>query len=248
MVVGRDRRRCGGGAIRMLSKHVDAGSTGVAEDPGGARIIGGNTRLTGRWTCARREPFPPAISCSTWQAIPSGSGRDRPSRAVGSGWAGRAAADCLAGRVRRGDRRASTLPLRRASPWRADRALGEPPHPDRRRVPQLPPTEPDKTYALQVLEALESRGLRAAIDVRDFRSNEHFLTEMERCVTQSHFVLCVITARYVDSDHCVEEAIISKTVDMAERSRLSYARSSSRSSCRSGCTAWSGSTSRRPRT
>ena len=80
-------------------------------------------------------------------------------------------------------------------------------------------TEPDKTYALQVLEALESRGLRAAIDVRDFRPNEHFVTEMERCVTQSRFVLCVITARYVDSDHCIEEAIISKTVDMAERSR-----------------------------
>ena len=80
-------------------------------------------------------------------------------------------------------------------------------------------TEPDKTYALQVLEALESRGLRAAIDIRDFRPNEHFVTEMERCVTQSRFVLCVITARYVDSDHCIEEAIISKTVDMAERSR-----------------------------
>jgi TIR domain len=80
-------------------------------------------------------------------------------------------------------------------------------------------TEPDKTRADEILEALESRGLRVAIDVRDFVPNEHFLSEMERCITESRFVLCVVSPRYVDSDHCVEEAIISKTLDMSERTR-----------------------------
>ena len=79
--------------------------------------------------------------------------------------------------------------------------------------------EPDRTYALEIVESLERRGLRAAIDVRDFAANEHFLAEMERCIRQSRFVLCVITAQYVSSEHTTEEAIISKTQDLAERSR-----------------------------
>ena len=77
--------------------------------------------------------------------------------------------------------------------------------------------EPDRTYAVDLLESLERRGLRVAIDVRDFAANEHFLSEMERCIKQSRYVLCVITARYLDSDHTSEEAIISKTLDMADR-------------------------------
>jgi hypothetical protein len=80
-------------------------------------------------------------------------------------------------------------------------------------------TEPDRTYALEIVEALEHRGLRTAIDVRDFAANEHFLSEMERCIKQSRFVLCVITSEYVSSEHTSEEAIISKTLDLAERSR-----------------------------
>jgi hypothetical protein len=79
--------------------------------------------------------------------------------------------------------------------------------------------EPDKTHACELLETLESHKLRAAIDFRDFRPNEHFLSEMERCIKQSRFVLCVVTAAYLDSDHCSEEAIISKTLDMTERRR-----------------------------
>lgn len=79
--------------------------------------------------------------------------------------------------------------------------------------------EPDKTRADEILEALESRGFRVAIDVRDFVPNQHFLAEMERCITDSRFVLCVISPRYLDSDHCVEEAVISKTLDMSERTR-----------------------------
>jgi hypothetical protein len=79
--------------------------------------------------------------------------------------------------------------------------------------------EPDRGFALELLEQLERRGLRAAIDERDFRPNEHFLSEMERCVKQSRFILCVVSSQYLASDHCVEEAVISKTLDMGERKR-----------------------------
>jgi TIR domain-containing protein len=79
--------------------------------------------------------------------------------------------------------------------------------------------DPDRTYAADLVDALESRGLRVAIDARDFRGNEHIVSEMERCIRQSRLVLCVITARYVDSGYCSEEAIISKTLDLTERRR-----------------------------
>jgi len=111
---------------------------------------------------------------------------------------------------------------------------GRPRVPSRPRVPPLAPgtlagaavydafisyrhTEPDKTYALDILESLERRGLRVAIDFRDFAANEHFLSEMERCIKESRYVLCVITSQYLASDHTSEEAIISKTLDLADR-------------------------------
>jgi hypothetical protein len=77
--------------------------------------------------------------------------------------------------------------------------------------------EPDRTHATEILAAVESRGLRVAVDFRDFEPNQHFLSEMERCIRQSRFVLCVVTGRYLDSDNCSEEAIISKTLDLADR-------------------------------
>jgi hypothetical protein len=78
-------------------------------------------------------------------------------------------------------------------------------------------SEPDRAFATDILESLEERGLRLAIDVRDFAPNEHFLSEMERCIKESRFVLCIVTSQYLASDHTSEEAIISKTLDMAER-------------------------------
>jgi hypothetical protein len=77
--------------------------------------------------------------------------------------------------------------------------------------------EPDNAWAKNIVEVLESHDLRVAIDFRDFGPNEHFLSEMERCIKESRFVLCVVSSRYVDSDHCSEEAIISKTLDLADR-------------------------------
>ena len=80
-------------------------------------------------------------------------------------------------------------------------------------------TEPDRSYALELVGTLEAEGLRVAIDHRDFSPNEHFLAEMERCIRSSRFVLCVITSGFVASDHTGEEAIIAKTIDLAERRR-----------------------------
>jgi hypothetical protein len=80
-------------------------------------------------------------------------------------------------------------------------------------------TEPDRIHATTLLEALESHGLRVAIDFRDFAPNQHFLSEMERCIKESRFVLCVVTPQYIDSGQCAEEAIICKTLDMADRTR-----------------------------
>jgi hypothetical protein len=80
-------------------------------------------------------------------------------------------------------------------------------------------TEPDRSHASTLLEALESQGLRVAIDFRDFAPNQHFLSEMERCIKESRFVLCVVTPQYIDSGQCAEEAIICKTLDMADRTK-----------------------------
>jgi hypothetical protein len=209
-----------GGAIGMLLQHVDAVSTCVADYPGGARIIGREftpdgaayVRTTGTVSPSdllldvagnpeRLWTGPSIARCRFWV-----------------GWGGLLPIALLAGCV--------AVIVARPRFRYGPRSGGAPIAPTATPVTPVYDaflsyrhTEPDKTYALQVLEALESRGLRAAIDIRDFRPNEHFVTEMERCVTQSRFVLCVITARYVDSDHCVEEVIITKTIDLAERSR-----------------------------
>lgn len=79
--------------------------------------------------------------------------------------------------------------------------------------------EPDRRYAEELVRLIEAQGLRAAIDVRDFAPNQHFLAEMERCVKESRFTLCVVTARYLESDHTGEEAVIAKTLDLAERTK-----------------------------
>jgi TIR domain len=77
----------------------------------------------------------------------------------------------------------------------------------------------DITFAQELLAHLEGAGYRVAIDERDFRPNEHFLQEMERCIRESRYTLCVISANYLQSDNCFEEAIICKVLDMGERKR-----------------------------
>jgi hypothetical protein len=77
----------------------------------------------------------------------------------------------------------------------------------------------DTNCALQLLEALEADGYRVAIDERDFLANASFLPEMERCIRESRFTVAVISARYLESGNCEEEAIICKVLDMGDRKR-----------------------------
>lgn len=79
--------------------------------------------------------------------------------------------------------------------------------------------EPDRTFVLELVNRLEENGLRVAIDERDFQPNQHFLTEMERCIKQSRFTLCILSRAYLQSGPCEEEAVITKVLDMSERKR-----------------------------
>ena len=62
-------------------------------------------------------------------------------------------------------------------------------------------------------------GYRVAIDERDFLANASFLLEMERCIRESRFTVAVISPRYLESGNALEEAIISKVLDMGDRKR-----------------------------
>ncbi len=77
----------------------------------------------------------------------------------------------------------------------------------------------DARVAAAILEGLEAEGYAVAIDVRDFRANERFLDEMERCIRESRFTVALVSRRYVESGHCEEEAMICKVLDMGERRR-----------------------------
>ena len=48
---------------------------------------------------------------------------------------------------------------------------------------------------------------------------EIFLLEMERCIRESRFTVAVISPRYLESGNALEEAIISKVLDMGDRKR-----------------------------
>ena len=79
--------------------------------------------------------------------------------------------------------------------------------------------EADEDVAHQLLQSLESDGYAVAIDARDFAVNASFLQEMERCIRESRYTVAIVSARYLESGHCEEEAIISKVLDMGQRQR-----------------------------
>lgn len=79
--------------------------------------------------------------------------------------------------------------------------------------------EPDATFAWELVTELEDRGYRVAIDRRDFAAHETVLEEMERAVRESRFTLAVVSPRYFESGHTVEEAVICKALDLRERQR-----------------------------
>jgi hypothetical protein len=77
----------------------------------------------------------------------------------------------------------------------------------------------DARIAQQVLDALEADGYTVAIDERDFVANASFLLEMERCIRESRYTIAIVSARYLESGHCEEEAIVSRVLDMSDRRR-----------------------------
>jgi hypothetical protein len=77
----------------------------------------------------------------------------------------------------------------------------------------------DKTFATELVSALEAEGYRVAIDERDFTANASFLQEMERAVRESRFTVAVISPRYLESGNTQDEAIIAKVLDMGDRKR-----------------------------
>jgi hypothetical protein len=79
--------------------------------------------------------------------------------------------------------------------------------------------EPDLSFAWSLLQRLESQGFGIAIDRRDFRPEQTFLGEMERCIKESRFTLAVLSPRYLQSGNTAEEVGISKVLDLGERRR-----------------------------
>ena len=77
----------------------------------------------------------------------------------------------------------------------------------------------DKTFATELVSALEADGYRVCIDERDFRANASFLEEMERSVRESRFTVALISSRYLESGNTLEEATICKVLDMGDRQR-----------------------------
>ena len=77
----------------------------------------------------------------------------------------------------------------------------------------------DADVARQVLDALEADGYKVAIDQRDFVANASFLLELERCIRESRYTVAIVSARYLESGNCEEEAIVTKVLDMSERRR-----------------------------
>jgi hypothetical protein len=116
----------------------------------------------------------------------------------------------------------SSLVAARGSAWRWTSSIRNPRMSDAPNVPVrydafISYRRLDRERAESLVEELESRGFRIAIDFRDFRPNEQVITEMERCIRESRFVLCVITEQYASSGFTTEEASVARLLDLIER-------------------------------
>ena len=75
--------------------------------------------------------------------------------------------------------------------------------------------EPDKSWVRKTLvPALESKGLRAFIDYRDFQLGAPLVTEMARAVEESRFTLAVITDNYIKSNFTELENMMAKQLGL----------------------------------
>ena len=106
-------------------------------------------------------------------------------------------------------------------------------------------SDTDRRFARDILQILEDSGYRVAIDERDFRPEESFLDELERCIRQSRYTLAVVSGEYIESGNCHEEAVVSKVLSMSDRRNRLSRSSSSGSTFPHGCTTRLVSISRR---
>ena len=203
----------------MLAGHISANTTCVATYDGRAVVIGREFAPSAANYVSQNPGLSPSdllldaggVAERIWTPASIASCR------FWIGWGGLAALPLFAASVcaliaRRGFRFAPRVTPRTAAP-----STGQVHAPVYDAFLSYRHAEPDKSHAAEILDVLESKRLRVAVDFRDFAPNQHFLSEMERCIKESRFVLCVVTSQYLDSDHCSEEAIISKTLDMADR-------------------------------
>jgi hypothetical protein len=77
----------------------------------------------------------------------------------------------------------------------------------------------DAEFARDLLARLEEAGFRVAIDERDFRPEQHYVQEMERCIVQSRYTLAIISKRYLESGNTEEEALIAKALTLGQRQK-----------------------------
>jgi hypothetical protein len=70
----------------------------------------------------------------------------------------------------------------------------------------------------ELLKGIESAGLRAFIDFRDFKRGATGMREMERGVTICRKTLLVLTPNYIESEWCEIESIMSQKLGAANRS------------------------------
>ena len=102
------------------------------------------------------------------------------------GISGLAAIPCItlaaAALVSRHRHRFLPSPLAPASAAQCDTTRARPCRQSVRRVSQLPTFRAGQSVRPGGARVLENRRLRVAVDFRDFAANEHFLSEMERCI------------------------------------------------------------------
>jgi hypothetical protein len=203
-------------ALLLLWQHIDAGATCIGNYNGQPIVIGREFSEQGA-AVARENPGPISelllvVGGQTelvWTASSISSCR------LWLGWGGMLLLPLLAVSL-------SSLVAARGSAWRWTKSIrqtsaaGEP-GVEVRYDAFISYRRLDRERAESLVEELESHGFRIAIDFRDFRPNEQVITEMERCIRESRFVLCVITEQYASSGFTTEEASVARLLDLIER-------------------------------
>jgi len=70
-----------------------------------------------------------------------------------------------------------------------------------------------------LLPRLEAARLQTIIDFRDFKPGAMSIEEMERAVIESDYTVVVLSERYVQSEWCAFENVMTQTLDPAARRR-----------------------------